>query len=496
MSFIHVSNLSFSYDQCYDPIFSNTSLRIDTSWNLGFIGRNGRGKTTFLKLLLGKYKYSGEIHSDVTFEYFPYTVKNPSQITLDIIQEICPNAMDWEIFCELNLLDVDCQILYQPFETLSNGEQTKVLLAAMFLISNGFLLIDEPTNHLDVTGRDSIKNYLKKKNGFILISHDRVLLDECIDHVLSINRCNIEIQKGNFSTWQENKERLDHFERTQNEKLKKEIKQLSHAAKRTKKWSDQVEKTKNGSKNSGSKVDKGFIGHRSAKMMQRSKNIESRRQAALQEKSKLLKNIEQTQLLSLHPRTYHSTKLLFLQDVSILYDSRPVCDNVSFSLYRGDRIALQGKNGSGKSSILKLICGEDLSFQGTFWKGSGLKISYVPQDTSFLHGNLSEYALEAGIEESLFKTILRKLGFSRVQFEKDISSFSSGQKKEVLLAKSLCEQAHLYVWDEPLNYIDVFARIQIEQLILDFAPTMIFVEHDTTFTEKIATKTYSALYNS
>lgn len=491
MSLIHVSNLSFSYENSYDEIFSNTNLQINTDWKLGLIGRNGRGKTTFLQLLLGNYEYSGQIHADVEFEYFPYPIKDQNRMTLDIVQEICPNAMDWEIFCELNLLDADAQILYQPFNTLSNGEQTKVLLASLFLVSNAFLLIDEPTNHLDVTGRDSIKNYLKQKKGFILISHDRVLLDECVDHILSINRNNIDVQKGNFSSWQENKERQDHFEIAQNEKLKKEISQLSQAAKRNKNWSDQIEKTKKGSTNSGSKVDRGFIGHRSAKMMKRSKSIESRQHAAITEKSKLLKNIENTESLALHPLAYHSTKMLSLRDVSILYDDRPVCHDITLSVSRGDRIALQGKNGCGKSSILKLICGENISFQGTFQKGGGLKISYVPQDTSFLRGNLSDYALENGIEESLFKAILRKLGFSRLQFEKDISSFSSGQKKEVLIAKSLCEQAHLYIWDEPLNYIDVFARIQIEQLLLDYKPTMIFVEHDTTFVEKIATEIIS-----
>ena len=114
-------------------------------------------------------------------------------------------------------------------------------------------------------------------------------------------------------------------------------------------------------------------------------------------------------------------------------------------------------------------------------------ISYVPQDTSHLRGTLSEFAEGNGIDESLFKAILRKMDFERVQFEKNMEDFSGGQKKKVLIAKSLCEQAHLYVWDEPLNFIDVYSRIQIEQLILEFAPTMLLVEHDSAFTDAIAT---------
>ncbi|MBQ7902008.1 MAG: ABC-F family ATP-binding cassette domain-containing protein, partial [Clostridia bacterium] len=116
------------------------------------------------------------------------------------------------------------------------------------------------------------------------------------------------------------------------------------------------------------------------------------------------------------------------------------------------------------------------------------KISYVSQSTDSLSGNLSDFAINNNIDESQFKTILRKLDFSREQFDKDISDFSGGQKKKVLIAKSLCEQAHLYVWDEPLNFIDIFSRIQIENVILEYKPTLIFVEHDSSFREKIATK--------
>nr|WP_330407735.1 ATP-binding cassette domain-containing protein [Blautia argi] len=126
---------------------------------------------------------------------------------------------------------------------------------------------------------------------------------------------------------------------------------------------------------------------------------------------------------------------------------------------------------------------------GTFCADSNLLISYVPQNTSFLKGSLSDFALQYHIEESLFKTILRKLDFERTQLQMDMQLLSEGQKKKVLIAKSLCEQAHLYVWDEPLNFIDIYSRMQIEELLLEFTPAMIFVEHDQTFCRKIATKT-------
>ncbi|AWB44653.1 Lsa family ABC-F type ribosomal protection protein [Paenibacillus sp. CAA11] len=488
MSLIQVSNLTFAYDGSYDNIFENVSFQIDTNWKLGFTGRNGRGKTTFLNLLLGKYEYSGHISADVSFEYFPFQLENKEKLTMDIVEEIYPDYVHWELMRELSLLKVSDDVLYRPFESLSNGEQTKVMLAALFLKENSFLLIDEPTNHLDREARTLVSDYLNKKSGFILVSHDRAFLDNCVDHILSINKTHLEIQKGTFSDWWENKQRMDNFELAENEKLRKDIKRLSEAAKRTDGWSDEVEKTKNGTRNSGSKVDKGYIGHKAAKMMKRSKSMEQRQQSAIEEKSKLLKNIETSESLKLTQLIYLKPQLVELERVSIYYGDKQACQDISFTIERGDRIALSGQNGSGKSSIIKLINGEDIRYTGTFRKGSQLKISYVSQDTSHLKGNLSEYAQSRGIDESLFKAILRKLDFSRIQFEKDMADFSGGQKKKVLIAGSLCEQAHLLIWDEPLNFIDVISRMQIEELLLEYEPTILFVEHDREFCDTIATK--------
>ncbi|MBE6082708.1 MAG: Lsa family ABC-F type ribosomal protection protein [Tissierellaceae bacterium] len=488
MSLINVKNLTFGYDGSCDNIFENVSFQIDTDWKLGFTGRNGRGKTTFLNLLLGKYEYSGTISANVGFEYFPFNIADKKDMTIDIVNEIFPGYLHWKLMREFSLLQIAEDVLYRPFDSLSYGEQTKVLLAALFLKENNFLLIDEPTNHLDMNARKLVSDYLNTKKGFILVSHDRVFLDNCIDHILSINKTDIEIQKGNFSSWWENKRKQDNFELSENEKLKKDINRLSNAAKRAGSWSDKVEKTKKGTRNSGLKPDKGYIGHKAAKMMKRSKSIENRQQAAIDEKSKLLKNIESSDSLKISQLVYHKNRLAELENVSIFYGDKTACKNVSFTIERGDRIAIIGKNGSGKSSILKLVCGEGMNYTGVFREGSQLKISYVSQDTSYLQGNLTDYASNNNIDESLFKAILRKLDFSREQFEKDMSSFSGGQKKKVLIAKSLCEKAHLYVWDEPLNFIDIISRIQIEELILEYLPTLLFVEHDSEFCKNVATK--------
>lgn len=485
MALIKASNLTFGYEGSYDWVFEDVSFQIDTGWKLGLIGRNGRGKTTLLRLLMGDYSFRGSLANPLPCEYFPMPVEDEEECPIDWIGETAPL---WKVRRELSLMEADEGILYRPFYTLSGGERTRVMMAVLFSRDTEFLLIDEPTNHLDLRGRKQMGEYLSKKKGFILVSHDRILLDTCVDHIMAINKTNIEIQKGNFSSWNENRERRDSFELAENEKRKREIKRLRQAAGQASQWSDQVEKTKNGQKVAGLKPDKGHIGAQAAKMMKRSKAIEKRRQAAAEEQSKLLKNAETTFSLKIHPLEYQSNRLIAMNGIQIYYGEEAACPEMTFSIEKGERVALAGGNGSGKSSVLKLIAGEELTFTGELRKGSGLKISYVPQDAGALSGSLKEYARECRIDESLFKAILSKLDFSQIQFEKDMRDFSQGQRKKVLLARSLCQEAHLYIWDEPLNYIDVFSRMQIEELLTEFKPTMLFVEHDRAFMEKTATK--------
>lgn len=492
MSLIQVSNLTFAYDGSYETIFDHVSFQIDTDWKLGFTGRNGRGKTTFLNLLQGKYDYQGSISASVEFSYFPYTVADKSRLAVDVVEEIHPEYRYWRLVREMNALNLPQELLYRPYETLSGGEQTKLQLAVLFSRENNFLLIDEPTNHLDLPGRELVSRYLNGKWGFLLVSHDRAFLDGCVDHILSINKANIEVQRGNFSSWFENKRRQDAFEQAENEKLKKEIGRLQETAGEKARWSDTAERRKIGV--DPLKVDnrKGYRplqGAKAKKAMARAKAIETRQQAAIEEKSRLLKNIERADELKLFQTPFHLRQLIRLKDVAVQYDGREIFSGVSFTLEQGDRVALQGPNGCGKSTLIRLLWGEPVPHTGEVHLGNGLKISLVSQDSSGLKGSLSNLAREAEIDESLFLAILSKLDVPRAQLERDLSSLSAGQKKKVLLARSICQKAHLHIWDEPLNYIDVLSRVQIEELLLSFRPTILFVEHDKTFCRHIATKT-------
>ena len=488
MSLISVNNLTFGYDGSYNNVFEDVSFNIDTDWKLGLIGRNGKGKTTFLKLLQGKYEYKGTISKKVDVDYFPFEIANKDRMSIQIVNEIAPNVADWEIIKELNLLNTDTEILYKNFNLLSGGEQVKILLISLFLKGNNFLLIDEPTNHLDIETRDNLVSYLEKKKGFIVVSHDRNFLDKVINHIIAINNTNIEIQQGNFSSWKENKDRQDNFEKTVNEKLQKDINRLEIASKNSAKWSNEAEKSKSKKYNSETTIDKGYVGHKASKMMKSSKVMEQRIEKAMDEKTNLLRNIDRNETLKIIPLESNKNPLVLANNLQIKYNEQAIFNPISFEVNNGDRVAIVGKNGIGKSSILKLILGKEIQYNGDVKVVNDLKISYVSQSTEDLKGNLKHFAQDNKIDESIFKAMLIKMGLSKSDFDTNIQDMSEGQKKKVLIARSISESANLYIWDEPLNYIDILTRIQIEECIQKYRPTIIFVEHDETFIKNIATK--------
>ena len=235
----------------FDTVFENVSFGIDTDWKLGLIGRNGKGKTTFLNL--------------------------------------------------------------------------------------------------------------RGKKGFILVSHDRDILDACIDHVLVLNRKTIEVQSGNFSSWWENKTRMDHFAMEENEKHLKEIASLKQAAARSRKWADKNEATKIGydpvKEHDRSGATRAYIGAKTKKMQSRVTQYERRMERKIQEKEGLLQDIEQPVSLKIMPLSYHKERLISCRELSVRYESagEDVLNNLTFELVQGERVFLHGENGCGKSTLIKTI---------------------------------------------------------------------------------------------------------------------------------------------
>ena len=350
MSLIQIEHLYFTYDGGSEPVFEDLDLQLETDWKLGLVGRNGRGKTTLLRLLEGGLEYRGQIR---TGAWPAAGSPAPSGRRRSRCPRCCgishrrQRSGSWSGSCPCWGLDEE--VLERTFSTLSGGEQTRVLLSALFLDEGSWPMLDEPTDHLDEEGRELLAQYLShSRRGFLLVSHDRAFLDRCVDHVLALNRTGPELVKGNFSVWYQEKQDRDRREQAQNQQLKGEIRRLEQAARRTSAWSDQVEKTKYASKNSGLRPDRGYVGHKSAKMMKRAKSLESRQESAIQEKAALLHDVERAEPLKLAPRAFHSARLLELDRVSIDYGDGPVCGEVSFSLSQGSGCAWRGGMGAAR----------------------------------------------------------------------------------------------------------------------------------------------------
>ncbi len=516
---IIIEHLSFTYPGSYTPVFSDLSFSMDTSWRLGLVGRNGRGKTTLLRLLSGELKGQGRIETTARFDSFPFQAGTKGTARRCLREAIAPFD-EWEKQMERLLAAGDSQSLSRwgeieqmysaqdgyiidslieretdrmgipagelerPFLSFSPGERTRLLLCALFLRKNRFLLIDEPTNHLDMRGRDIAAEYLAGKSGFLLVSHDRSFLDRSVDHIMALQKNSIRIEKGNYSSYRENKQARDASELAQNEKLKKDIRRLQESAREKAEWSDRVEASKIGSH----VADRGYVGHKSAKMMKRSLAIENRLERSIEEKEQLLKDIEYQGSLSLHPLPHPARVLVKALNLSFHYPGGPLLvEGLNLQLEQGQRVALTGHNGAGKSTLLRLIAGSLSPTGGSLSRPGGLILSVLPQETGHVRGTPFEIAEREGLPADLFLTLLRKFGFPREDFAREASGFSMGQKKKLLLAASMARPAHLYLWDEPLNYIDLESREQIESMLADTDATMIFVEHDRRFVDRVAT---------
>lgn len=485
MPMINIKDLSFGYDGSDKMLFNDISISLDTTWKLALAGRNGRGKTTFFKLLRGELDHAGTITG------VPPTVIFP--------MDELPGCEDWKVRKELNLMGADPDIMWRPLETLSGGERTKLMLAHLFAVDGIYPLIDEPTNHLDRQGREAVASYLASKEGFILISHDRAFLDRCTDHTLVITKSGVELVGTTFSTWWENNEQRQESELARNNQLKKEMGSIEAAMKKNARWSGKAESHKNRA-NAPSKVAedhfrRAYEGAKSKKLMSLSKNLEQRNERKLEEKQTLLKDLEREQTLKIFGSAHHDKMPIVLKDVSVMRDGEVVASGINLTVGQGQKISLQGTNGCGKSTLIKFLTGDEalmneggscITASGDIHIAKNLKISYVGQDTSVLRGCLYDIADARGCDKTQFSTILVKMGFTKEMLYRDVDALSLGQKKFVMLALSLCEQADIYLWDEPLNYIDVYMRKEIERLVKNSDVTMLFVEHDEVFVENVA----------
>lgn len=519
MSTIICRRLSFGFDGTDHNIFSDLNLTIDTAWRTCVAGKNGRGKTTLLQLIDGQLmpdrgiiEYSGSTH------YFPKLVSNSTLSAFmvaktaigsyvqmeqemerllqkndektfgrytrlqDTYVQIGGYEIDARLSKELKSLGFNEEKSKQSFGSLSGGEQTRCMLAALFVQKGGFALIDEPTNHLDQQGRELVANYLKSKQGFLLVSHDRSFMDACTDHVLALNADSIEIQKSSYSKWRRGFQLELRKQESQNADLKKEIKNLDEAADERRFGAAKREEKKSGA------LDKGFEGARAARQMKRALAIEKRCDQKVETRKATRHNVEKHYPIKINHTNTGAGSILCVNNL-VIQRPKSLFSPISFSITAGARLAIKGKNGSGKTSLLDLLCGKAIEHTGTVALSRGLTISRSYQQPLWRAGNLQQRVEEAGLDITQFRIVMATLGVRGNLLEQAIESLSLGQIKKLDIARTLVTPSDLIIWDEPLNFIDIDTREQIELAIQRHMPTMIFVEHDESFISSIATDT-------
>lgn len=504
MSQIKINEMSFSYKAFYEPVFHKVTLNLDTDWRLGLIGRNGRGKTTLLKLLHGELvPDGGRISLETETELFPYENRGKYPLTMDVIKENIGGLrtleenledmdalgryleldgfeMESRIRKEMHRMKLEEELLSREFSLLSEGEKTKVLLIALFLRKNTYLLLDEPTNHLDIRGKKDVAEYLKRKKGFLVVSHDREFLDEVADHILAINKSDITVEQGNYTTWKQNKDLKDGFEARTGERLIREVRQLERHARESRTWAGTANTQKyafaSHARTNGAKA-----------YMGQAKRSEQQIKDKIEEKKSLLLNFETAARLEFEQLEAEGTRLVKGKDIMFSYGGRELFYGLSFVINKGDRIWIRGENGAGKSTLLKLIKGE-LAARGII-REENLKITEGLQEPLWKEGYLRELMGEANSEN--FERLCQLFDLPESLFQRPIETFSRGEQKKIEIARALSMENHLILFDEPLNYMDIYFREQLEKAILALNPTLVFVEHDEWFGDRVATKVIS-----
>lgn len=517
MSTIILRDVSFAHVGASDDVFSHLDLILASHWRSALLGRNGRGKTTLLRLLAGELEpQQGEILHDLTMPLFrPLAVHPATRGRLfDVVREQVGPYVEWQRQLEA-LLDegteaalveygellaryeaadgyrIDARLeaaleqlgfgsadRLRPFASFSGGEQTRALLASLFLRPGSYPLLDEPTEHLDRAGRVLVADFLASCPGFLLVSHDRDFLDRCVDHVLAIENTGISRHDAGFSSWLLERDRRLAFEAQRNRQLQAEIRQLRVAARQRREGAAARERDK------AAHTDKGYIGHRAAKQMKRAMVIERRMDRAAEQRQELLGDVERVGTLTCASLPPPAQILLTLTDLALA----PLWRHLSLRVAPGDRIAIRGANGSGKTRLLDLLAGREMAGSGVLQRASGLMISRSLQQPSWTRATLQASLQEGQLDSGRLRQTLGAMGLAGDVIDGDLDRLSPGAMKKLDLALNLIRPAHLRLWDEPLNHLDLETREQIEQAVLASRPTLIVVEHDGGFIDRIATR--------
>ncbi len=474
-------------------VLKSISGAISKGEKIGFIGSNGIGKTTLARILAGM-----EIPDKGTIEYTPpkvliiYQQQYPdflpgASVYDELYQAVSKNSganesIDTIVKKSLNQMEISESLWGKQAIYLSGGEKTKLMLCKVLTKDFDLLILDEPTNHLDMESAASLEKAIKRiKQSVLIISHNRYLLNHVADRIWELTPVGLNSYKGNYSAYKIQKENEDKHTAKEYEKQQLRIKQLNQAIRNRRNWLASVQKNsdyKNAAKTQASAIK--------AKEKELARLLSNRIEKPRQVKLPAFDFINKFQVQS----NKLSPVIVRANQITKAYGENVVLKDLSFTIGRSDKIALLGANGAGKTTLLRIICGIDQQYQGELSLDPTLKIGYLSQEFEEFNadGTILANVRTANKSTEDIRTFLACLLFKKNDVFKKIKQLSMGEKSRVAFARLILSGANFLVLDEPTNYLDIYAKEKIEEVLERYSDGILFASHDAYFVQRIAGK--------
>lgn len=499
-----------------NKIFEDISFDIMRGQRVGLIGQNGCGKTTILKIIMGIEDYETgtvAIRKGAKVGYLDQMPMYEDTITgLDVlykafnelfeireklmsiekqlgileddalekalqkygeVSEIFEREGGYDVETKISKIAAGLQITEDmkemPFNLLSGGEKTRIILGKILLEEPDILMLDEPSNHLDMLAIEWLEEFLKAYKGTVLVvSHDRYFLDSVVNRIIEIEPQKAVIYHGNYTYFTLEKERRFLIDLKFFMNQQKKIKNMERQIERYRIWG---------------------VMRDSNKMFRKAKELEKR----LEKMEKVDKPVFEKKRIKLNAAMGERSgkQVLAIDKLSKRFESKSLFSEIDLNIYFQDSGCIIGKNGSGKSTLLKIALGELQADDGTVKLGSNVTIGYLPQHTLFIDETktvLEYFQDKYSISIGEARSALAKVLFIKDDVFKRISSLSGGEKSRLKLCEILYEDVNFMILDEPTNHLDVESREVLEDILIDFSGTLLFVSHDRYFISKVASK--------